>query len=186
MEILKKYCCETKKISKPSFVITRHHKKETVKYRVNYNNFLTGLRMIRKLDNLWLSQIFFAIPWTVHRILQTRILVRMAFPFSRGSSQPRDWTQVSPHCRQILYQLSHKGSPKYRVNYTNFCTGLRMIRKLNDLCLSQILTFLFPKSHILHFNNRNKCYQILMKEIDGFILKMKNTTFSRALFSKRY
>ena len=47
-------------------------------------------------------------PW----ILQARILEWVAFPFSRGSSQPRDWTQVSPHCRRILYQLSHKGSPR--------------------------------------------------------------------------
>ena len=33
--------------------------------------------------------------YTVHGILQTRILEWVAFPFSRGSSQPRDWTQVS-------------------------------------------------------------------------------------------
>ena len=32
---------------------------------------------------------------TVHGILQTRILKWVAFPFFRGSSQPRDWTQVS-------------------------------------------------------------------------------------------
>ena len=32
--------------------------------------------------------------YTVHGILQTRILECLAFPFSRGSSQPRDWTQV--------------------------------------------------------------------------------------------
>ena len=32
---------------------------------------------------------------TVHGILQTRILEWGAFPFSRGSSQPRDRTQVS-------------------------------------------------------------------------------------------
>ena len=32
---------------------------------------------------------------TVHGILQARILEWVAFPFSRGSSQPRDWTQVS-------------------------------------------------------------------------------------------
>ena len=31
----------------------------------------------------------------VHGILQTRILGWVAFPFFRGSSQPRDWTQVS-------------------------------------------------------------------------------------------
>jgi len=33
--------------------------------------------------------------YTVHAILQARILKWVAVPFSRGSSQPRDWTQVS-------------------------------------------------------------------------------------------
>ena len=32
---------------------------------------------------------------TVHEILQARILEWVAFPFSKGSSQPRDWTKVS-------------------------------------------------------------------------------------------
>ena len=32
--------------------------------------------------------------YTVHRILQARILEWVAFPFSRGSSQPRDHTHV--------------------------------------------------------------------------------------------
>ena len=39
-----------------------------------------------------------------------RRLEWVAFPFSRGSSQPRDLNPGLPHCRQILYQLSHKGS----------------------------------------------------------------------------
>ena len=33
--------------------------------------------------------------YTVHGILQARILEWVAFPFSRGSPQPRDRTQVS-------------------------------------------------------------------------------------------
>ena len=33
--------------------------------------------------------------YTFHGILQARILEQVAFPFSRGSSQPRDQTQVS-------------------------------------------------------------------------------------------
>ena len=33
--------------------------------------------------------------YTVHGIPQARILEWVAFPFSRGSSQPRDGTQVS-------------------------------------------------------------------------------------------
>ena len=32
--------------------------------------------------------------YTVHGILQARILEWVAFPFSRGSSQPRDRTQA--------------------------------------------------------------------------------------------
>ena len=32
---------------------------------------------------------------SVHEILQARILEWVAISFSRGSSQPRDWTQVS-------------------------------------------------------------------------------------------
>ena len=32
---------------------------------------------------------------SVHGISQGRVLEWVAIPFSRGSSQPRDWTQVS-------------------------------------------------------------------------------------------
>ena len=33
-------------------------------------------------------------------------------PFSRGSFQPRNRALRLLHCRRILYQLSHKGSPR--------------------------------------------------------------------------
>ena len=45
----------------------------------------------KSLSHVWL----FTTLWTtVHEILQARILEWVAFPFSRGSSQPRDRTQV--------------------------------------------------------------------------------------------
>ena len=46
-------------------------------------------------------------------ISQARILEWVAILFSRGSSWPRDQTQVPGllHCRQIFYCLSHWGSP---------------------------------------------------------------------------
>ena len=51
--------------------------------------------------------------YTVHGILQARILEWVAFLFSRGSSQPRDQTRVSRIAGiRILYQLSHQGSPR--------------------------------------------------------------------------
>ena len=51
--------------------------------------------------------------YTVHGILQARILEWVTVLFSRGSSQPRDRTQPGLlHCRRILFQLSHQGSPR--------------------------------------------------------------------------
>ena len=50
--------------------------------------------------------------YTVPGILQARILEWVAFPFSRGSSQPRDRTQVSHIAGGFFTQLSHKGSPR--------------------------------------------------------------------------
>ena len=47
---------------------------------------------------------------SVHGILQTRILEWLAIPFSRGSSWPRNWTQVSCTVGS-LYHLNHQGSP---------------------------------------------------------------------------
>ena len=56
---------------------------------------------------------------SVHGISQTRILEWLAVSFSRRSSWPRDWTQVSCiagsllYFSWILYQLSHQGNPFY-------------------------------------------------------------------------
>ena len=59
-----------------------------------------------KVDRLCLT--FYDSMDTVCGILQARILECVVFSFSRGSSQPRDQTQVS--C--IFYQLNHKGNPR--------------------------------------------------------------------------
>ena len=49
--------------------------------------------------------------YTVHGILQARILEWVAHPFSRGifPTQKSNWGLL--HCRWILYQLSYAGSP---------------------------------------------------------------------------
>ena len=39
--------------------------------------------------------LFDPMDYTVHGIIQPRILEWVAYPFSKGSSQPRDRTQVS-------------------------------------------------------------------------------------------
>ena len=47
----------------------------------------------KSLSHVWLFETPRTV--TVHGILQARTLEWVVFPFSRGSSQPRDWTQVS-------------------------------------------------------------------------------------------
>ena len=49
--------------------------------------------------------------YTVHGILQARTLEWVAFPFSRGSSQPRTELRSPVLQERFFYQLSHKGSP---------------------------------------------------------------------------
>ena len=49
------------------------------------------LKVTQSCPTLWDTMDYI---YTVHRILQARILEWVAFPFSRGSSKPRDRTQV--------------------------------------------------------------------------------------------
>ena len=67
---------------------------------------------------------------SVHGILQARILEWIVMPSFSGSSQPRDQTQALPHCRQILYCLSHKGSPRL-VGSLILLQGIFLIQESN-------------------------------------------------------
>ena len=70
----------------------------------------------KSLSRVWL----FVTAWTVaplascvHKILQARVLEWVAIPFSKRSSQPRDWTCISyVSCmdRWVLYYWCHLGS----------------------------------------------------------------------------
>ena len=65
---------------------------------------------------------------SVHGILQARILEWVAIPFSRGSSQPRDWTQVSRIAGGFL-PTEPKGKPKK--------TGVGSLSLLQGIFLAQ-------------------------------------------------
>ena len=53
--------------------------------------------------------LFALMDYTVHGILQARILEWVAFSSSRGSSQPRDQIQVTHIADGFFYHLSHQG-----------------------------------------------------------------------------
>ena len=55
--------------------------------------------------------------YTVHRILQARMLEWVAFPFSRGSSQPRDQTQVSHVAGRFFTRWATREAQEYWSEY---------------------------------------------------------------------
>ena len=68
---------------------------------------------------------------TIHGVLQARILGWFAFPFSRGSSQPRDWTQLSCIAGGFL-RAEPQGKPKN--------TGMGSLSLLQQIFPTQELT----------------------------------------------
>ena len=99
------------------------------------------------------------IDYTVHGILQARILEWVAFPFSKGSSQPRDQTQVS-HIAGGFFTSRVTGKPKN--------TGVG--------CLS-LLQWIFPTQE----SNRGPlhCRRILPKSIPYEYTMEVTNTFKR-------
>ena len=55
----------------------------------------TSLKKVKVKDGQLCPTLCNPMDYTVHGILRARILEWVAIPFSRGSSQPRDRTQVS-------------------------------------------------------------------------------------------
>ena len=85
-------CCM---VSKPSEDCEKHMCKELLKEKLSsgVSSYLSE-KVKMKITQSCLI-LYNPMDYTVHGILQARILEWVAFPFSRGSSQPRDQTQVS-------------------------------------------------------------------------------------------
>ena len=69
---------------------------------------------------------------SVHGIFQARILEWVAISFSRGSSQPRDRTQVSHIVGRCFYRLSYQGSPS--LESTDLAKLMSYFKKYSTLC----------------------------------------------------
>ena len=82
---------------------------------------------------------------SVHGILQARILEWVAIPFSRGSSRlGLNWGLL--HCRQILYHLSHRGSP------SNFLLAIYFTRTGTSFSFADILHHFFFSLSFIFFS----------------------------------
>jgi len=78
--------------------------------------------------------------YTVHGILQARILEWVAFPFSRGSSQPRDQTQVSRIAGGFFYLLSHRGMHTHKNVAAQFSQHHLLVRQFCSTVHSWLLS----------------------------------------------
>ena len=82
---------------------------------------------------------------SVHGIFQATILEWAAISFSRGSSQPRDQTQVSRSVGRCFYHLSHQGSQKKNYTFSNFkLFMLLFLIELSSRHLIKYHTLLMP------------------------------------------
>jgi len=60
---------------------------------------------------LWDPMDYIPLDFYVHGVLQARILELGCFSLLQGIFPTHGWNLGLPHCRQILYCLSHQGSP---------------------------------------------------------------------------
>ena len=68
----------------------------------------------------------------VHGILQARILEWVAFPFSKGSSQPRDWTQVSRIAGRFFTSWATREAQNIGVGSLSLLQGIFPTQELNQ------------------------------------------------------
>ena len=67
-------------------------------------------KVIQSCPTLWICE---PMDYTVHGILRARILEWVVFPFSRGSSQPRDRSQVSYIASGFFTSCATRGALVY-------------------------------------------------------------------------
>ena len=79
--------------------------------------------------------------YIVHGILQARILEWVAFPFSRGSSQPRDWTQVSHIVGGFFTSWATREAPLEQNPYNLLSLNSKGILQSLHWCIEKALNF---------------------------------------------
>ena len=68
----------------------------------------------------------------VHGILQARILEWVAFPFSKGSSQPRNWTQVPRIAGRFFTSWATREAQNIGVGSLSLLQGIFPTQELNQ------------------------------------------------------
>ena len=94
--------------------------------------------------------------YTVHGILHARILGWAAFPFSRRLFPTQGSNPGLLHCRWLLYQLSHKGSPRI-LEWVAYPSSSRSSWPRNPTGVSCIAGRFFTKGAVHHNRTQTSC-----------------------------
>ena len=100
--------------------------------------------------------------FSVHAILQARLLEWVAIPFSRGVFPTKGLNSGLPHCRQILYHLSCWGFLIYFKKYVTYWRYSQFSHDTYCKCFSTLSsTFHFVSfTHInCNLNHQFFCFQ---------------------------
>ena len=119
------------------------------------------------------------IDYTVHGILQARILEWVAFPFSRGSSQPRDQTQVSRTAGRFFTSWATREAQEYWVGSLSRLQWIFTTQELNGGLL-HCRWILYQLSYQGSPYLRDKCCQNEVSELHSV---MSNSLQPHGLYS---
>ena len=114
----------------------------------NYREIIRDTMKV-KVTQSWLT-LCHPMNYRVHGILQARILEWIAFPFSRGSSQPRNCTQVSCIAGGFFTNFATREAQEiwYKCTQTQILWFLRILWIL-EVCVLKINTPLIPEDAVI-------------------------------------
>ena len=99
----------------------------------------SGKKKVKSLGRVQLFVTLWIVAYqalSVHGILQARLLEWVAISFSRGSSRPRDWTQVSHIAGRRFTLWATREAFIWQICHTHTHTKVPNLKKLGErLCL---------------------------------------------------
>ena len=129
-----------------------------------HDSFITSIKYLLKESESEVAQLCptlydplgYSLPGSsVHGIFQARVLEWVAISFSRGSSQPRDWTQVSHIVGRCFIIWATREAPKYILSKYTLEGSFALPILYLSLPIGLFFCFIFlhnPYPHILWCN----------------------------------
>ena len=87
---------------------------------------------------------------SIHRLLQARILEWISIPFSRGSSQPRDWTRVSHIAGRFSTVWATRETKEKLYKSGSKMLSSKAVADIKEICIK------LEQNHFINFKQEKK------------------------------